>query len=128
MDKEDIKKIAQEMFELMDFGEDTVVSVDRWNVIFDDTNWYGDNVGARAELDILVDELNQSEDTPSIPCVVTVLFDKDSWKVISANSENEYGDPNGVTDVLAYYAKKDAEKLSEELNSKDKEVTRKIKL
>lgn len=128
MDKEDIKKIAQEMFELMDFGEDTVVSVDRWNVIFDDTNWYGDNVGARAELDILVDELNQSEDIPSIPCVVTVLFDKDSWKVISANSENEYGDPNGVTDVLAYYAKKDAEKLSEELNSKDKEVTRKIKL
>lgn len=128
MDKEDIKKIAQEMFELMDFGEDTVVSVDRWNVIFDDTNWYGDNVGARAELDILVDELNQSEDIPSIPCVVTVLFDKDSWKVISATSENEYGEPNGVTDVLAYYAKKDAEKLSEELNSKDKEVTRKIKL
>lgn len=127
MDKENIKKVSQELFEVMDFGEDTVVDVGRWNVIFDDFDEYGKNIGAKAELSILVDEPIEN-DLPSIPCVVTILFDKTTWKAVSATSENEFGDPNGITNVDLYYSKIEAEKLEKELSESSSLTPKKLKL
>lgn len=126
-EKEELKKVAQELFEMMDFGTDTVVGVEKWNIIIDNTDEFGNGIGALAELSILVDEVNSS-DIPSIPCVVNVLFEKKTGKAVLATCENEYGDPNGVANVELYYAKKEAECLEKELNEASLVKTKKLKI